>query len=93
MSSKNLLALVLMSFGTIALADDVAMPSANDSAPQVSAPVKLPPRGSTMNTVEAAFGAPSQREPAVGEPPITRWDYPAFVVYFEHDKVIHSVVK
>ncbi|HEX2584341.1 MAG TPA: hypothetical protein VHL14_04360 [Steroidobacteraceae bacterium] len=92
MSSKNLLALALLSFGAIALADDVAMPSANE-APQMAAPVKLPPRGSTMNSVEAAFGAPSQREPAVGEPPITRWDYPAFVVYFEHDKVIHSVVK
>jgi len=90
---KNLLAFALLSLSAIALADDVAMPNANEAAQQAAAPVKLPPRGSTMNSVEAAFGAPSQREPAVGEPPITRWDYPAFVVYFEHDKVIHSVVK
>ena len=93
MSSKNFLALALLSFGAIALADDVVMPNASDTPQVAAAPVKLPARGSTMNSVEAAFGAPSQREPAVGEPPITRWDYPAFVVYFEHDKVIHSVVK
>ena len=30
--------------------------------------------------------------PAVGKPPISRWEYPGFVVYFEHDHVIHSVV-
>ena len=30
--------------------------------------------------------------PAVGNPPISRWEYPGFVVYFEHEHVIHSVV-
>lgn len=44
-----------------------------------------------MATVETRFGAPSQQQAAVGEPPITRWDYPGFVVFFEHDRVIHSV--
>jgi hypothetical protein len=44
-----------------------------------------------MATVEARFGAPSLQQSAVGEPPITRWDYPGFVVFFEHDRVIHSV--
>jgi hypothetical protein len=24
--------------------------------------------------------------------PITRWDYPQFSVYFEHDRVLHSVL-
>jgi len=28
----------------------------------------------------------------VGKPPISRWEYPGFVVYFEHEHVIHSVV-
>ena len=27
------------------------------------------------------------------QPPITRWDYPAFSVYFEHDRVIHAVAR
>jgi hypothetical protein len=52
-----------------------------------------PKPGSTMTTVEAQFGAPTQRLPAVGEPPITRWEYPGFTVVFEHDRVLHTVVR
>ena len=29
---------------------------------------------------------------ALSGPPITRGEYPGFVVYFEHNKVIHTVV-
>ncbi|MDP2326098.1 MAG: phosphodiesterase [Gammaproteobacteria bacterium] len=50
-----------------------------------------PARGSSMASVEARFGAPGARSSAVGKPPITRWDYPDFVVFFEHDHVVHSV--
>jgi hypothetical protein len=28
---------------------------------------------------------------AVGQPPIARWVYPSFVVYFERNLVIHAV--
>ena len=49
-----------------------------------------------MQAVEQKFGQPSQRHNAVGgggvkHPPITRWDYPGFSVFFENDRVIHSV--
>jgi hypothetical protein len=54
--------------------------------------VATPSRGMTMNEVSNKFGAPTSKIPAVGNPPITRWEYPGFVVYFEHDYVIHSVV-
>jgi hypothetical protein len=54
--------------------------------------VNTPKRGSTMSDVEAKFGAPSAKHDAVGAPPITRWDYPNFSVFFEHDRVIHAVV-
>ncbi len=50
-----------------------------------------PSRGMTMQAVEAQFGAPSQRRAAVGKPPITRWDYGNFAVYFEFDRVVHTV--
>jgi hypothetical protein len=50
-----------------------------------------PARGSSMASVEARFGAPGNRSSAVGKPPITRWDYPDFVVFFEYDHVLHSV--
>ena len=53
--------------------------------------VERPKRGITMAQVEARFGAPATRHPTVGQPPITRWDYPGFSVFFEHDRVIHAV--
>jgi hypothetical protein len=54
--------------------------------------VERPARGQTMSAVEAKFGAPQTRHAAVGRPPITRWDYPSFSVFFEHDRVIDAVV-
>jgi hypothetical protein len=54
--------------------------------------VSVPHSGLTMEKVEAEFGTPSKRVPAVGEPPIARWEYPSFTVYFEHERVIHTVV-
>jgi hypothetical protein len=51
-----------------------------------------PTRGMTMNQVASKFGEPVTKVPAVGKPPIARWEYPGFVVYFEQDHVIHSVV-
>lgn len=51
-----------------------------------------PNRGSTMATVEGRYGAPTNRHAAVGNPPITRWDYPGFSVYFENDRVLHTVL-
>jgi hypothetical protein len=50
-----------------------------------------PARGSSMASVEARFGPPTTRSGAVGKPPITRWDYPGFAVFFEYDHVVHSV--
>ena len=54
--------------------------------------VETPLRGSTMTAVEQKFGAPANKSSAVGNPPITKWFYPNFVVVFENDKVLHAVV-
>lgn len=54
-------------------------------------PQDQPTRGMTMSRVESTYGAPTNRLAAVGQPPITRWEYPGFVVYFEHQHVIHAV--
>lgn len=56
-----------------------------------SDPLVTPARGATMDQVKRRFGMPARIFPAVGEPPITRWVYPEFVVYFEGKWVIHSV--
>ena len=52
-----------------------------------------PTRGMTQARVEANFGAPEARQSPVGDPPITRWEYNDFVVFFEYDMVIHSVTR
>ncbi|MEO7773326.1 MAG: hypothetical protein ABIT36_08650 [Steroidobacteraceae bacterium] len=53
--------------------------------------VERPVKGSSMKAVESKFGAPAMRHATIGQPPITRWDYPGFSVFFEHEHVIHSV--
>ncbi|MGD8742326.1 MAG: hypothetical protein PVH46_02800 [Granulosicoccaceae bacterium] len=56
------------------------------------AAVERPQRGMTMSAVEQQYGKPETVVDAVGEPPITRWVYDNFTVYFEHNRVIHAVV-
>ncbi len=52
----------------------------------------LPSNGQSKVNVEANFGTPSKRHDAVGEPPITRWDYDTYSVYFEGDLVLFTVL-
>jgi hypothetical protein len=54
--------------------------------------IETPQRGSSMSAVEQKFGAPANKSGPVGNPPITKWFYPNFVVVFENDKVLHAVV-
>lgn len=51
----------------------------------------MPRRGITMDRVLAEFGEPQGRQGPVGDPPITTWDYGSFKVYFEYDRVLHSL--
>lgn len=81
---------LLPALGAIALCGPVlAEELQTPPAPEASG--ARPSRGMSMETVEATYGAPAKRIPAVGEPPISRWEYPGFVVYFERHLVIHSV--
>ena len=52
-----------------------------------------PMRGTTQAQVESKFGSPVSKKAAVGDPPISRWEYQDFTVYFEYDRVIHAVLK
>jgi hypothetical protein len=63
----------------------------NDQVTVRDSTVDRPARGSTQAAVEAHFGAPTERHATVGQPPITRWDYPGFSVFFEGNRVIHAV--
>ncbi len=55
--------------------------------------LSLPVRGMSMEQVEAKYGRALEVVPAVGRPPITRWVYDDFTVYFEYLYVIRSVEK
>jgi hypothetical protein len=64
---------------------------------QAASKVVLPKRGMSMAAVEASFGVPPHKFAAVGggstrTPPITRWEYPEFSVYFENEHVVNSVL-
>lgn len=59
-------------------------------APQ-SFSVTLPGRGMSMTEVIEKFGEAQSKDPEVGEPPITRWNYPGYVVIFEYQYVIHAL--
>ena len=52
----------------------------------------LPKNGYTKAVIESKYGAPRQRHQAVGDPPISRWDYADYSVYFEHNLVLFSVL-
>jgi hypothetical protein len=87
---KTVLAVCAMSLGlglgtACARADQLALGSSSQIA------AGGPDRGLTMAAVEKRYGAPADRMAAIGKPPITRWVYPSFVVYFEYNLVIHSV--
>ena len=91
--SLVLLACLLAPAGA-ALAETLVM---NDQVQVRDTDVQRPHRGATMSSVEKQFGAPAERHAAVGgatgaQPPITRWDYPHFSVFFEKDRVVHTVV-
>lgn len=83
-----------MSLGVLpsgALAEVIKIPvgSQHTSATNVDRPAL----GVLKTRVLEDFGEPVQRHAPVGNPPIERWDYELFSVYFEYEHVVHSVLK
>lgn len=88
MIKSLMLSAILLGFNPLH-ADTLQMP---ESVPQ-DVSIQVPGRGMTMTAVEEKFGSPEAKYDEVGNPPITRWDYPQFSVYFEYQYVLHSVIK
>jgi hypothetical protein len=85
------LALFGLCAGAPAVADELEI-----QRTAVPAPADAPTRGLHMDAVARRWGEPGQRVGPVGggspqHPPITRWVYPDFTVYFERELVITSV--
>jgi hypothetical protein len=58
----------------------------------------LPKRGMTMDQVKQKYGAPLKVLATRGggskfQPPIHRWEYANYIVYFEYSHVIHAVLR
>lgn len=71
-------------------AEEINIPTTETETPEFS--VQLPGRGMAMENVQSRFGEATETFSAVGEPPITKWVYKNFTVYFESQFVIHAVV-
>lgn len=78
----------MMSGITVAQADTLLIKSAFEKPEE-----QRPTRGQSMDKVSSVFGEPLAITGPVGDPPITTWDYEEFSVYFEYDKVLHSVLQ
>lgn len=92
----KLLALATVSIcllSPLATSADVLLLDVIAQEPPNSASGLLRPRsGMKMDQVRAKFGSPGTEGPSVGQPPISRWDYDGYSVYFEHDTVLTTVV-
>lgn len=54
--------------------------------------MQLPINGQSKADTQANYGTPAKKHTAVGDPPITRWDYDKYSVYFEYNLVLFSVL-
>lgn len=97
MKKNNILLGPMILAATVSLA-----PMASVQAEQLTVPVgsqadrsgaSTPATGMTKDSVRAKWGSPLEIQGPVGEPPISQWHYQNFVVYFENDRVLHSVLK
>ncbi len=73
-------------------ADTLLIDAISEAPPNNPSGLLRPTNGQTMKMVLAKFGQPSEKLPPVGNPPITRWVYEEFTVYFEHKLVVNSAV-
>ncbi|RJG13691.1 phosphodiesterase [Pseudomonas cavernicola] len=84
--SRFLLLLVLL-LPLPGFAETLEIPLGQQGATNIA----LPTRGQSQHAVLERFGLPDEEHPAVGKPPINRWDYREFSIYFESGRVIDSV--
>lgn len=80
--------LLIAGLGSMAHADTLLM---QDIRQAQATAQERPSRGMSMQAVAARWGEPVARQAAVGQPPIARWDYGDFVVFFEYSHVIDAV--
>lgn len=81
--------LVALLTPSLLLADTLTIPIGSQGADIDTQ--NLPQKGESQRSVLERFGLADEEHAPVGKPPITRWDYRDFSVYFEYEHVIDSV--
>lgn len=87
-----LLAAALLAAPPLTTADTLLLDAITEAPKNAQQGVPRPIRGQSMDEVYTNFGQPLSEFPGVGDPPITRWVYGKFTVYFERKHVIETVV-
>ncbi len=84
-----LLCVLCLPFTVLAAGDVLHIPLSQQGDNKMPRPGK----GMSKAEVEKLFGVPENSQGPVGQPPITRWQYSEYVVIFEYDHVVHTVLK
>jgi len=86
------LALILVIFTGFALPATVTADVLLIEEVRQAGRMDVPANGMTKTDVRSRFGDPVQTHSAVGDPPITRWEYDRWSVYFEYEVVLFTVL-
>ncbi|MCV6604965.1 MAG: hypothetical protein OIF34_06650 [Porticoccaceae bacterium] len=90
MTTLSFIAATALLCGPVA-ADEVRIPVGQQGAEKQA--MEKPRNGQTKEQVQDKFGEPLKQNGPVGDPPISSWEYSDYVVYFEHNRVLHAVLK
>ena len=91
---RGLLLAFVLAGATLPVHSDVLLMEGIAKEPANSAEgLPRPARGTSMERVLERYGEPRDRMPAVGMPPISRWMYDGYTVYFEDQHTITSVIR
>jgi hypothetical protein len=71
------------------IAEEIRIPIGEQAKTQPA--IDMPTKGMSKERVKSLFGEPLEDVPAKGQPPISRWRYQEFTVYFDSNTVIHCV--
>jgi hypothetical protein len=82
----------LLLLSQLSFADVISIAQPSYDVPNSAEGILRPTRGMSMAAVAKQFGQPNSKVSAIGQPPISRWVYNDFVVFFEHSHVIDAVI-
>ena len=95
MKRNAILGLGMLLLAVTAYADDeiLLLKAIGKEPPNNAEGLPRPKPGMSRENVSKVFGPPEHASKPVGKPPIYRWEYAKYIVYFENDRVINTVIK